>query len=78
MFIFYTLSRDYRVLRNWYSRLLITSEDRLCSPICEYTNNRLTWRHRTSAFSSRDATDQPLWRLNSKPENTLLGNMGDR
>ena len=27
----YTLGREYRVLRNWYSRLLFTSEDRLCA-----------------------------------------------
>ena len=27
----YTLSREYRVVRNRYSRLLFTSEDRLCA-----------------------------------------------
>ena len=30
-FISYTLSREYRVVRNRYSRLLFTSEDRLCA-----------------------------------------------
>ena len=29
--ISYTLSREYRVVRNRYSRLLFTSEDRLCA-----------------------------------------------
>ena len=27
----YTLGREYRVMRNQYSRLLYTSEDRLCA-----------------------------------------------
>ena len=27
----YMLSREQRVLRNWYSRLLFTSEGRLCA-----------------------------------------------
>ena len=27
----YTLGREYRVMRNRYSRLLFTSEDRLCA-----------------------------------------------
>ena len=29
--ISYTLSREYRVVRNRYSRLFFTSEDRLCA-----------------------------------------------
>ena len=29
--ISYTLGREYRVVRNRYSRLLFTSEDRLCA-----------------------------------------------
>ena len=32
--ISYMLGREYRVMRNWYSRLLFTSEDRLCANLC--------------------------------------------
>ena len=30
----YTLGREYRVMRNRYSRLLFTSEDRICANLC--------------------------------------------
>ena len=55
----YTLGREYRVMRNRYSRLLFTSEDRLCA-ICACKNNRQIWRHNASISRSRDVTD-PLW-----------------
>ena len=34
LIISYMLNREYRVVRNRYSRLLFTSEDRLCTNIC--------------------------------------------
>ena len=48
-FIFsYMLSREYRVVRNRYSRLLFTCEDRLRA----YKNNRWIWRHNASTSRS--------------------------
>ena len=53
----YTLCREYRVVRNRYSRLLITCKDRLCANLhvqerstnitlqCQYL--AFTWRHRS-------------------------------
>ena len=59
----YTLSREYRVLRNRYSRLLFTSEDRLCANLCvlEQSMNitsqcqclAFAWRHRSTVMTSQ-------------------------
>ena len=78
--ISYTLGREYRVMRNRYSRLLFTSEDRLCA-ICACKNNRWIWRHNASISRSRDVTDQLWWRHNVKSEKGVLGDsceMSDR
>ena len=69
----YTLSREYRVARSRYSRLLFTSEDRLCA--CK--NNRRIWRHNAGNPRSRDVTDQLLWRHNTKSEKTVLSDNGE-
>ena len=74
--ISYTLSREYRVVRYRYSRLLFTSEDRLCANLA---HNK--WRHNASASRSRDVTDQLWWRHNVKSEKTVAsdnGEMSDR
>ena len=65
-----TQSREYRVVRIRYSRLLSTSEDRL-APICACKNNRRIWNHSASALRSRDVSDQLWWRHNAKSENTV-------
>ena len=59
----YTLSREYRVLRNRYSRLLFTSEDRLCANlrVLEQSMNitsqcqclAFAWRHRSTVMTSQ-------------------------
>ena len=58
IYISYTLSREYRVVRNQYSRLLFTSEDRLCANLrvqeqsmnltsqCQHPT--FAWRHRSN------------------------------
>ena len=71
-----TLSREYRVARNLYSRLLFTSEDRF-APICACRNNRWIWFNNASNLGSRDATDQLWWRQNSKSEKTALSENGE-
>ena len=53
-------------MRNRYSRLLFTSEDRLCADL-GVQNNRWIWRHNASTLRSRDVTDQLWWRHNAKP-----------
>ena len=61
--ISYTLGREYRVMRNRYSRLLFTSEDRLCANLrvqeqsrnmtsqCQYL--AFAWRHRSTVVTSQ-------------------------
>ena len=49
--------------KNQHSRLLFTSEDRLCK------NNQRIWCHNASTTSSRDVTDQLRWRHNANSEN---------
>ena len=68
----YTLSREYWVVRNRYSQLLFTSEDRICE-MGRRKNNQRIWRH---CVSSCDVTDQLWWRHNAKTENTVLGDDG--
>ena len=66
------LGREYRVMRNRYSRLLFTSEDHLCA------NLRV---QEQSTNMMRDITDQLWWGHNAKSENTVLGDnceMSDR
>ena len=59
----YTLSREYRVVRDRYSGLLFTSEDRLCAKWrvqeqstnmtsqCQYST--FAWRHRSTVVTSK-------------------------
>ena len=42
----YTLNREYRVVRYRYSRLIFTSEDRLCAKLRVQKTDRLTLFHR--------------------------------
>ena len=59
----YTLSREYRVVRNRYSRLLFTSEDRLCANLHmqEQSTNMTSqcqsptfaWRNRSNVVTSQ-------------------------
>ena len=59
----YTLSREYRVVRSWYSRLLFTSEDRLCANlrVQEQSTNMTSqcqclafaWLHRSVVMTSQ-------------------------
>ena len=59
----YTLSREYRVVRNRYSRLIFTCEDRLCANlrVQEQSTNMtsqcqcfaFTWRHRSTVMTSQ-------------------------
>ena len=72
----YTLNREYRVMRNRYSRLLFTSEDRF-GPICAYKKNQRIWRHNARASRSRDVTDHLWWRHNAKSEKTVVGDNGE-
>ena len=51
----YTLSREYRVMRNRYSPLLFTSEDRLCTNLRVQDNRRIR-RHNASISRSRGVT----------------------
>ena len=60
----------------WYSRLLISSEDRF-APICACKNNRWIWRHNAGTPCSHDATNQTWWSHNVKSEKTVLGNNGE-
>ena len=63
MEISYTLSREYRVVRSRYSRLLFTNEDRLCanSRVREQSTNMTSqcqcpafaWRHRSFVMTSQ-------------------------
>ena len=69
----YTLSCEYRVVRYRYSRLLFTSEDRICA--CK--NNRRIWHHNASVLHSRDVTYQLWWRHNTKSEKIVLSDNGE-
>ena len=61
--LYYTLSSEYRVVRNRYSRLLFTSEDRLCANlrVQEQSGNMTSqcqcptfaWLHRTTVVTSQ-------------------------
>ena len=63
MQISYTLSHEYWLVRNRYSRLLFTNEDRLCAnlPVQEKSTNMtwqcqclaFTWRHRSTVMTSQ-------------------------
>ena len=60
----YTLSRDYRVMRYRYSRLLFTSEDRICANLrvqeqstnmtSQYQCPTFAWRHRSTVVTSQN------------------------
>ena len=69
----YTLSREYRVMINRYSRLLFTSEDRLCANLrvqeqstnmtsqCQYL--AFAWRHRSTVVTPQCQVRKDLpWR----------------
>ena len=59
----YTLSREYRVMRYRYSRLLFTSEDRICANLrvqeqstnmtSQYQCPTFAWRHRSTVVTSQ-------------------------
>ena len=63
IYLSYTLGCEYRVMRNRYSRLLFTSEDRICANLrvqeqstnmtsqCYYIS--FAWRHRTTVVTSQ-------------------------
>ena len=72
----YKLSHEYWVVRNRYSRLLFTSEDRLW-PIHVRKNNQRLWRHNANTPSWHDITDQLWWLHNAKSEKTVLGYNGE-
>ena len=74
--ISYMLSREYRVARNRYSRLLFTSEDRF-APICVCSNDQRIWGHNAGAVRSCDVTDQLWWRHNTKSEKAVLSDNGE-
>ena len=76
MCVSYTLSHEYRVARYRYSRLLFTSEDRLCANLrvqwqktnmtSQYQYFAFAWRHRsivvTSQCSVRKGRPWQQWR----------------
>ena len=73
MIISYMLSREYRVVKNRYSRLFLTSEDRPCTilrvqeqstNIIQYQYPTFTWRHR-------------WWHHYAKSEKTVPSNNGE-
>ena len=66
----YTLSPEYRMVRNRYSRLLFTSEDLLCANL-----------HVQEQWTNMTSLDLLWWRHNAQSENTILGDndkMSDR
>ena len=67
----YTLSREYWVVRNRYSRFYSLVKIAFAQ-ICACKNNRRIWRHNASISRSRDVTYQLWWRHNAKAENTFL------
>ena len=59
------LSREYQVVRNQYSRILFTSEVRLCANLrVQEQSTNMTSQCQYPA--SRDVTDQLCWRHNAK------------
>ena len=61
-YISYTLSREYQVVRNRYSRILFTSEDRLCANL-----------HVQEQSTNMTSQCQP-----PTSENTVNGEISDR
>ena len=68
--ISYTLSREYRVVRKRYSRLLFMND-------LHVQNNRRIWRHNASTPRSRDVTDHLWWCHNAKLEKTVPSDNGE-
>ena len=68
-----TQGREDRVMRNRYSRLLFTSEDRISANlrVREQSTNMASQCY--SISRSRDVTYPLLWRHNAKSETTVLG-----
>ena len=71
-YISYTLSREYRVVRNRYSRWYSLGKITFV-PICVCKNNGGNWHHKASTSHSLDFTVQPTWCHNAKSEKTVLG-----
>ena len=72
----YTLSREYRVVRNRYSRLLFTSEDRLCANLrVQEQSTNMTSQCQCLAFAWRH--NQLWWRHNVKSEKTVTSDSGE-
>ena len=69
--ISYTLSREYRVVRNRYSRLLFTDEDRLCANLREQEYDV------TMPIPHVCMTSQINWRHNAKSEEIVLSYNGE-
>ena len=67
----YTLGCEYRAMRSRYSRLLFTSEDRLCA-IWRLQKQSMNMTSNASVSRLRDVTDQLWWRHNAKSKNTVL------
>ena len=64
------------MVRNRYSWLFFTSEDRICSNL-----TRQIWRHNANTPRLRDVTNQLWWSHNAKSEKTVLsvnGEISDR
>ena len=70
------LSREYRVVRNRYSRLFFASEDRLCAHLRVQEQSTNMTSH-ASTPRSRDATDQLWWRHNAKSTKIVLSDNGE-
>ena len=56
----HTITSEYRVARNWHSRLLSSLVKINFAPIFTCKNNRRIWCHNTSTPRPRDVTDN-LW-----------------
>ena len=70
-FISYTLSREYRVVRNRYTRLLFTNGDLLRANL--HVQEQST--NMASQCQLAYVTDQPWWCHNAKTGNTVPGTM---
>ena len=57
LYISYTLGREYRVMRNRYSRLLLKIA---FAPICACKNNRWIWRHGWKSLVNRITSDPKI------------------
>ena len=72
------LTHQYRVVINRYSRLLFTSEDRLCTNLrVQEQSTNMTSQHNANASRSRGVTDQLWWRHNVQSEMTVLSDNGE-